>query len=58
MKTISSASSLSVSSLNNKTFVFELGRDIRFKAKQELLNYLNEQNAHVSYILTASVYSE
>ena len=43
------------SPLNGKTFVFELGRDVRFKAKQELINYLREQNAQISYILTASV---
>ncbi len=41
--------------LSGKTFVLELGRDIRFKAKQELINYLREQNAQISYILTASV---
>ncbi len=41
--------------LSGKTFVLELGRDIRFKAKQELINYLHEQNARISYILTASV---
>lgn len=44
-----------MSPLSGKTFVFELGRDIRFKAKQELINYLREQNANISYILTASV---
>ncbi|CAF0923046.1 unnamed protein product [Rotaria sordida] len=43
-----------MSPLNGKTFVLELGRDIRFKAKQELINYLHKQNAHISYILTAS----
>ncbi|CAF3823809.1 unnamed protein product [Rotaria sp. Silwood1] len=43
-----------MSPLSGKTFVLELGRDIRFKAKQELINYLYEQNAHISYILTAS----
>ncbi len=51
MKTNSSC----LSTLNGKTFVLELSRDIRFKAKQELINYLHEQNAHISYILTASV---
>jgi hypothetical protein len=51
MKTLSS----SMSPLNGKTFVLELSRDIRFKAKQELINYLREQNAHISFILTASV---
>ncbi|CAF2450560.1 unnamed protein product [Rotaria sp. Silwood2] len=40
--------------LCGKTFVLELGQDIRFKAKQELINYLREQNARISYILTAS----
>jgi hypothetical protein len=44
-----------MSPLNGKTFVLELSRDIRFKAKQELINYLREQNAQISYILTASV---
>ena len=44
-----------MSTLNGKTFVLELSRDIRFKAKQELINYLREQNAQISYILTASV---
>lgn len=43
------------SPLSGKTFVLELGRDVRFKAKQELINYLREQNAQISYILTASV---
>ena len=38
-----------------KTFVLELSRDVRFKAKQDLINYLREQNANISYILTASV---
>ncbi|CAF4227906.1 unnamed protein product [Rotaria sp. Silwood2] len=44
----------SLSPLGGKTFVLELARDIRFKAKQELINYLREQNAHISYVLTAS----
>ncbi|UJR16362.1 hypothetical protein I4U23_003265 [Adineta vaga] len=43
-----------MSPLSGKTFVLELGREIRFKAKQELINYLREQNAQISYILTAS----
>jgi len=51
MKTHSSC----LSPLNGKTFVLELSRDIRFKAKQELINYLREQNAQISYILTDSV---
>jgi hypothetical protein len=44
-----------ISPLNGKTFVLELSRDIRFKAKQELINYLREENAQISFILTASV---
>jgi hypothetical protein len=44
-----------MSPLNGKTFVIECSRDVRFKAKQELINYLREQNSHISYILTASV---
>ncbi|CAF4031559.1 unnamed protein product [Rotaria sp. Silwood2] len=48
------AMSLSLSPLSGKTFVLELARDIRFKAKQELIQYLREQNAHISYVLTAS----
>lgn len=44
-----------ISPLSGKTFVLELGHQIRFKAKQQLINYLQEQNAHISYILTASV---
>lgn len=43
------------SPFSGKTIVLELGREIGFKAKQELINYLREQQAHVSYILTASV---
>ncbi|CAF1124393.1 unnamed protein product [Adineta steineri] len=43
-----------MSVLNGKTFVLELGSSIRFKAKQELINYLRQQNANISYILTAS----
>ncbi|CAF3874637.1 unnamed protein product [Rotaria magnacalcarata] len=50
--------SSSISSLSNRTFVLELDRDVRFKAKQELINYLREHNAHVSYILTASIGSK
>ncbi|CAF4385876.1 unnamed protein product, partial [Rotaria sp. Silwood2] len=42
------------SPFNGKTIVLELGRKIGFKAKQELINYLREQQAHISYILTAS----
>jgi len=41
----------------DKTIVLELGREIGFKAKQELINYLREQQAHISYTLTASVCS-
>ncbi|CAF4077169.1 unnamed protein product [Rotaria sp. Silwood2] len=43
-----------LSPFNSKTIVLELGREIGFKAKQELINYLREQQAHISYILTAS----
>jgi len=46
-----------LSTFNGKTIVLELGREIGFKAKQELINYLQEQQAHISYILTASVCS-
>ncbi|CAF3743237.1 unnamed protein product [Rotaria sp. Silwood1] len=46
--------SSSLSPLSGKTFVLELARDIRFKAKQDLINYLYEQNARISYSLTAS----
>ncbi|CAF0908856.1 unnamed protein product [Rotaria sordida] len=51
-QTITSTSFLSP--FNGKTIVLELGREIGFKAKQELINYLREQQAHISYILTAS----
>ena len=44
-----------LSPFNGKTIVLELGCEISFKAKQELVNYLREQQAHISYILTASV---
>ncbi|CAF2684299.1 unnamed protein product [Rotaria sp. Silwood2] len=43
-----------LSPFNGKTIVLELGHEIGFKAKQELINYLREQQAHISYILTAS----
>ncbi|CAF4531398.1 unnamed protein product [Rotaria sp. Silwood2] len=43
-----------LSPFNGKTIVLELGREIGFKTKQELINYLREQQAHISYILTAS----
>ncbi|CAF1000231.1 unnamed protein product [Rotaria sordida] len=43
-----------LSPFNGKTIVLELGREIGFKAKQELINYLREQKAYISYILTAS----
>ncbi len=46
---------LLLSPFNGKTIVLELGREIGFKAKQELTNYLREQGARISYILTASV---
>ncbi|CAF1295428.1 unnamed protein product [Rotaria sordida] len=51
-KTTTSTSFLSP--FNGKTIVLELGREIGFKAKQELIKYLREQQAHISYILTAS----
>ncbi|CAF4643940.1 unnamed protein product [Rotaria sp. Silwood1] len=51
-QTITSTSFLSP--FNGKTIVLELGHEIGFKAKQELINYLREQQAHISYILTAS----
>ncbi|CAF1619436.1 unnamed protein product, partial [Didymodactylos carnosus] len=41
------------SSLFGKTFVLELGPDIRFKEKNLLIKYLREQNANISYTLTA-----
>ena len=44
-----------MSGIQGKTFVLELNRDVRFKAKQDLINYLREQQANISYILTASV---
>lgn len=44
-----------LSPFNGKIIVLELDREITFKAKQELINYLREQQAHISYILTASV---
>jgi hypothetical protein len=46
-----------LSPFNGKTIILELGHEIGFKAKQELINYLREQQAHISYILTASVCS-
>ena len=46
---------LLLSPFNGKTIVLELSREIGFKAKQELTNYLREQGARISYILTASV---
>ncbi|CAF5015384.1 unnamed protein product, partial [Rotaria sp. Silwood1] len=53
MKSTAASTSLS-SPFNGKTIVLELGREISFKAKQELIKYLQEQQAHISYILTAS----
>ena len=44
-----------LSPFNGKTIVVDLGRETGFKAKQELINYLREQQAHIAYILTASV---
>ncbi|CAF5158288.1 unnamed protein product, partial [Rotaria magnacalcarata] len=49
-----SVSATLLSPFNGKTIVLELGREIGFKAKQDLINYLREQQAHISYILTAS----
>ncbi|CAF3746308.1 unnamed protein product [Rotaria sp. Silwood1] len=45
----------SLSPFNGKSIVLEIGHEIGFKAKQELINYLREQKAHISYILTASI---
>ena len=56
MKPATTCTSL-VSPFNGKTIVLEFGHEINFKAKQELINYLREQQAHISYILTASVCS-
>ncbi|CAF1609985.1 unnamed protein product [Rotaria magnacalcarata] len=53
MKPATTSTSL-LSPFNGKTIVLELGHEIGFKAKQELMNYLREQQAHISYILTAS----
>ncbi|CAF4118013.1 unnamed protein product [Rotaria sp. Silwood2] len=53
MKQATTSTSL-LSPFNGKTIVLELGHEIGFKAKQELINYLREQQAHISYILTAS----
>ncbi len=44
-----------LSPFNGKTIALELGHEIGFKTKQELTNYLREQQARISYILTASV---
>ena len=44
-----------LSPFNGKTIVPELGREIGFKTKQELIKYLREEHAQISYILTASV---
>jgi hypothetical protein len=46
-----------LSPFNGKTIVLEFGHEIGFKAKQELINYLREQQTHISYMLTASVCS-
>ena len=54
-RTITSTSLLSP--FNGKTIVLELGREIGFKAKQELITYLREEKSHISSILTASVCS-
>ncbi len=44
-----------LSPFHGKTIVLEFGYEIGFKDKQELIKYLREQQAHISYILTASV---
>jgi hypothetical protein len=56
MKRTTTSSSF-LSPFNAKTIVLELGREIGFKDKQELIKYLREQKAHISYTLTASVCS-
>ncbi|UJR11204.1 hypothetical protein I4U23_015385 [Adineta vaga] len=43
-----------ISPFNGKTIVLELGHEKSFKAKKDLINYLREQHAQISYILTAS----
>ncbi|CAF1282275.1 unnamed protein product [Rotaria sp. Silwood1] len=43
-----------LSPFNGKTIVLELGREIGFKAKQELIKYLREQQARIAYMLTAN----
>ncbi|CAF4460822.1 unnamed protein product [Rotaria socialis] len=53
MKPTTTSTSL-LSPFNGKSIVLELGHEVGFKAKQELINYLREQQAHISYILTAS----
>lgn len=55
MKEAATSTALLSSPFSGKTIVLELGHEISFKAKQELIKYLREQQAHVSYILTASV---
>lgn len=44
-----------MSPFNGKTIVLELGHEIGFKVKQELIKYLRGQQAHISYNLTANV---
>ncbi|CAF3356070.1 unnamed protein product [Rotaria socialis] len=41
--------SSSISSISNRTFVLELGRDVRFKAKQELADYVLVSNDADTY---------
>lgn len=54
MKPTNRSTSL-LSPFNGKIIALELGHEMGFKVKQELINYLREQQAHISYILTASV---
>ncbi len=57
MKPKATTSTSLLSPFNGKTIVLEFGHEIGFKAKQELINYLREQQTHISYILTANVCS-
>ncbi|CAF4962190.1 unnamed protein product, partial [Rotaria socialis] len=47
MKPTTTSTSL-LSPFNGKSIVLELGHEVGFKAKQELINYLREQQAHIS----------
>lgn len=44
-----------MSPFNDETIVLELGHGVGFKVKQNLINYLREQQANISYILTDTV---